>query len=122
MIMKEIIVMFDKQQWYSLDIYNDDDYIENCNLIDYLFSDTILISFQTNDLIRKLIELEAKNLPNIIDLESFDKPMSQLGSDERNFENWSIIKMLKHHNEGRGEDFQVEENKVKNILTHIAIL
>jgi hypothetical protein len=43
MIMKEIIVMFDKQQWYSLDIYNDDDYIENCNLIDYLFSDTILI-------------------------------------------------------------------------------
>lgn len=118
--MKEVIVMFDKQQWYSLDINNHDDYVENCKLSDYSFSD-VIISFQTSDLIRELISLNIKLLPNIIDLESFDKQMTQLGGDERNFENWNIVKMLKHHNEGIA-DFQFEEDKVKNILTIVSAL
>jgi len=108
--------MLIESNWYSLDINDFDNYTTNCDLI---FSDNdYVLSFQTSDLIRSFIS-NGYSLPNIIDLESFDKQMSHEGKDIRCFNNWKAINMLKHH-KIINDNFLLSETTFKAFLEQIA--
>jgi DNA polymerase I-like protein with 3'-5' exonuclease and polymerase domains len=114
--MNKYVIMLIESNWYSLDINDFDNYNTNCELI-FPYEDYV-ISFQTSDLIRSFIS-NGYSLPNIIDLESFDKQMSQEGKDIRCFDNWKAINMLKHH-KIIDENFLLSETTFKVFLERIA--
>ena len=108
--------MLIESSWYSLDINNFDNYSTNSDLI--FSNDDHIVSFQTSDLIRTF-NSNGSSLPNIIDLESFDKQMSQEGKDIRSFENWKAISMLKYHKK-IGNDYKLSPTTFKDFLEQIA--
>jgi DNA polymerase I-like protein with 3'-5' exonuclease and polymerase domains len=114
--MNKYVIMLIESNWYSLDINDFDNYTTNCDLI--FSDDDYVISFQTSDLIRSFIST-GYSLPNIIDLESFDKQMSQEGKDIRCFDNWKAINMLKHH-KIIDDNFLLSETTFKTFLEQIA--
>lgn len=117
--MNRYVVMFVDSKWHSLNVDEFSFYDDDCNLS--FTCEDIVVSFQTSDLVRDFKSRDIEILPNIIDLESFDKQMSQKGSDYRVFRNWKVIKMLKEHGVV-GEEFKLEKNSFKVFLEHIANL
>ena len=115
--MNKYVIMLIESNWYSLDINNFDNYTTNSNL--FFLDDDYVISFQTSDLIR-VFNSNGYSLPNIIDLESFDKQMSQEGKDIRSFDNWKAISMLKYH-KMIGNDYQLTPTTFKDFLEQIAM-
>ncbi len=91
--MKELIICFTENKWYSLDISNDE-FIE-CHS---LSTKNKYYSFQVPDLIRELKRLEFEVLPNIVNLESFDKQFAQRGKDLLDFKKWHVLKSLRREN------------------------
>lgn len=94
--MSTYIILLYESVWYSLNIENFDDFsIGDAQL--FKKSNT-LITFQTADLIQYIKSKSTiKILPNIIDLECFDKQMSQEGREFRDFTSWRVINFLKYH-------------------------
>jgi DNA polymerase I-like protein with 3'-5' exonuclease and polymerase domains len=115
--MKTLIIIFIETNWYSLDIDNFDDF--NNTLIHN--SKNTLVTFQTSDLIREIKSKEIKSLPKIIDLESFDKQMSQEGKEFRNYSNWKALNFLKHHKEIDSE-FKLTKENIKSFLEKLSVL
>lgn len=88
--MKEFIICFTENKWYSLDISNDE-FIE-----DYKISiRNKYYTFQVSDLIREIKSKNFKAIPQIVNLESFDKQFSQKGKDLLDFKKWHILKSLR---------------------------
>lgn len=88
--MKEFIICFTENRWYSLEISTDD-----LNEDHNISSRNKYYTFQVSDLIR---EIKSKNLmiiPEIINIESFDKQFSQKGKDLLDFKKWHILKALR---------------------------
>jgi DNA polymerase I-like protein with 3'-5' exonuclease and polymerase domains len=114
--MKIYTVIFHQSQWYRLDIDNFELYTEGL-LRD---SSNTLITFQSGDLIRSLMLIDKRRrLPQIIDLESLDKQMSQQGKEFRNDKPWKLLKMLKYHGIIK-EDHQFRQDAVKELLELMA--
>lgn len=115
--MKSFLVILIESEWYSLNIESFDDFKK------VLYSDyrNTLITFQTSDLIREFNARNKKILPQIIDLESFDKQMSQEGSDFRDFSNWKALSFLRHNNIIDSE-FKLSLDNVKLFLEKLATL
>lgn len=86
--------------------------------LDYNFQNTY-VTFQTSDLIRSFKSRRFKNLPTIIDLESFDKQMSQEGKEFRESKDWKVLSFLRHHKIIDSE-FELKESNFKLFLEHLA--
>lgn len=88
--MKEFIICYTENKWYSLDLFNDD-FVE-----DYNISRTSkYYTFQVSDLIREFKSKNFKTIPHIVNIESFDKQFSQKGKDLLDFKEWHILKCLR---------------------------
>jgi DNA polymerase I-like protein with 3'-5' exonuclease and polymerase domains len=88
--MKEFIICYTENKWYSLDISNDD-FVEDYNIS----SINKYYTFQVSDLIREIKSKNFKTIPEIINIESFDKQFSQKGKDLLDFKKWHILKCLR---------------------------
>ena len=88
--MKELIICFTENKWYSLDI-STDEFIEDCNIS----ITNLYYTFQVSDLIREIKQKKFRTVPKIINIESFDKQFSQKGKDLLDFKNWHILKSLR---------------------------
>ncbi|MCK0114933.1 DNA polymerase [Gelidibacter sp. F63206] len=88
--MKEFIICFTENKWCSLDISNDD-FIEDYNIS----IRNRYYTFQVSDLIREIKSKNFKTIPEIINIESFDKQFSQKGKDLLDFKKWHILKILR---------------------------
>ena len=117
--MSRYITLFDKLTWHVLNI--DDFNIYNVKTKPFFSRNDTILTFQVSELIRTLNVGKYPKLPNIIDLESFDKQFSQSGSDIYDFQNWSISKMLKYHNINFN-DIKHDVNQKKQLLEQLASL
>jgi DNA polymerase I-like protein with 3'-5' exonuclease and polymerase domains len=115
--MKKYIVAFIELEWFSLNL---EDFTDFNNTIDFDYRNT-LITFQTSDLIREINSKNRKALPSIIDLESFDKQMSQEGKEFRDYDNWKALYFLRH-NKVIDSDFKLTKENIKVFLEHLALL
>ncbi|HZK93139.1 MAG TPA: DNA polymerase [Prolixibacteraceae bacterium] len=115
--MKKYIVTYIALEWFSLNI---DDYgdFKKSNVFN---SKNIIITFQTSDLIRELNSKGRKLLPAIIDLECFDKQMSQEGKEFREYANWKALNFLRHYKIIDSE-FKLNKDNVKQFLEYLASL
>ena len=103
--------------WYSLNINDFSDYTQS-PIFNY---QNTYITFQTSDFIRVLKAEKVKILPLIIDLESFDKQMSQEGKEFRDFKNWKVLLFLRY-NKMIDSEFKLTEGNFKLFLEYIASL
>ena len=91
--MKEFIICFTENKWYSLEISNEE-FSEDYKLS----AGNKYYSFQVSDLIRELKRLKYKTLPEIVNIESLDKQFAQSGKDLFDFKRWHILKSLRREN------------------------
>lgn len=91
--MKEFIICFTENKWYSLEISNDEFFEGHSLTIRNKY-----YSFQVSDLIREFKRLEFKTLPDIVNIESLDKQFAQKGKDLLDFKRWHILKSLRREN------------------------
>ncbi|WP_291047474.1 DNA polymerase [Empedobacter sp. UBA1574] len=91
--MKEFIICFTENKWYSLEISNDEFSEDHKLSIGNKY-----YSFQVSDLIRELKRLKYKTLPEIVNIESLDKQFAQSGKDLFDFKRWHILKSLRREN------------------------
>ncbi|REH43391.1 DNA polymerase I-like protein with 3'-5' exonuclease and polymerase domains [Tenacibaculum gallaicum] len=91
--MKELIICFTENRWYSLDISNND-FVEDYNISNR----NKYYTFQVSDLIREIKTKRNKKIPEIINIESLDKQFSQKGKDLLDFKKWHILKSLRREN------------------------
>lgn len=113
------VILLSESDWHCLDINNFDNYLVGT---DELFRESnTLITYQTADLIQ-FIKGNSKvhKLPDIVDLECFDKQMSQEGKEFRDYTQWRAINFLRHHN-AIDVDFQFDGN-IKIYLELLASL
>ncbi len=116
--MKQFVVVFIESKWYLMDIEDTDNLIQGLN---YNPSNTY-ITFQTSDLIRKFKSINRPSLrSNIIDLESFDKQMSQEGKDIKSYGSWKVLNFLRYHKK-IDSDFRLSEQNIKSFLEKIGSL
>jgi len=91
--MKRYVLIYIESTWHFLNVDDYTDYTHSPPHPNHLF-----ITAQTSDLVRYLTaEYPNRKLPNIVDLESLDKQMSQEGKDIRIFDDWSLLSSLRHH-------------------------
>lgn len=91
--MKEFIICLTENKWYSLDISNDE-FIEDHNLS----IRNKYYSFQVSDVIREIRSKNFQTIPEIVNIESFDKQFAQRGKDLLDFKKWHILKSLRREN------------------------
>lgn len=91
--MKEFIICFTENKWYSLEISNDE-FTEEHNIS----TTNKYYSFQVSDVIRQIKSKGFKTIPTIVNIESFDKQFSQSGKDLFDFKRWHILKSLRREN------------------------
>lgn len=116
--MTKQVILFIENQWYSLNIDDPEDYREN-----HLFgNDGVLISFQSPELIRHLKKIKQfRKLPEIVDLEGFEKQMAQEGKDLRPYKKWTMLAALKHHDIA-APDFKLSRTTIRDFLGYMAVL
>jgi len=114
--MKRYIVLYAASKWYSLNI---DDYEEFGEWVSS-GKDSIIITTQSSDVVR---HLKSKKwiLPNIVDLECFDKQMSQEGKEVRNKSKWTALGFLQYY-KVIDSDFKLTEDKFKLFLEYLGSL
>ncbi|KUF40208.1 hypothetical protein AS361_05900 [Myroides marinus] len=88
--MKEFIICYTKNTWSALEI----------KTLSFIEDFTIstkdkYYTFQVSDLIRELKSKKNDQLPQIVNIESFDKQFTQKGKDLLDLKNWHILKSLK---------------------------
>lgn len=113
--MKKYLVMFIESAWYSLNIDDFNDY-NTSHIFNKVDS---IITFQSSDLIREFKARDFQKLPIIIDLESFDKQMSQEGKEFKNYKKWTAIQLLKHH-KIVDEGFKLASSNFKQFMEHLS--
>ncbi|WP_207425005.1 DNA polymerase [Pedobacter sp. SYSU D00535] len=114
--MKRFAIILLNNQWHGLNI---DDHSESILHLP-VSQDVTLVSSQTADVIRSIKSMQGiKTLPDIIDLESFDKQMSQEGKEFRADKKWKLLSFLKHYRVV-GQDFKLSSATIKECLEAIA--
>lgn len=95
-MMKELIIYKFKDEWYHLDVNNQEEGVQSLNLV-RIPNDALLVSFQVDQLIAALHESVILDL-SILDLESLDRQVNQEGRDgKRDFSKWSVMEMIKFY-------------------------
>lgn len=118
--MRRLIIMRVESQWYSLNLDNFEEFNTDIFLM-FRRTDQI-ITFQTSDLIRELYSKNHKTiLPNIIDLESFDKQMAQEGKEFKEYKEWKAISFLRHH-KVIDSGFDLNSKNFKLFLEYLATM
>lgn len=116
--MKEYIICLTKNKWHSLEISNDD-YTDDYEI---LYIDKYY-SFQVSDLIREIKFKKFKTVPEIVNLESFDKQFSQKGKDLLDHKKWHILKALRNEeiidSHYRVTDIKVFLHKIKEFIAKL---
>jgi len=116
--MIRLAVLYIENQWHSWNIDTTDDY---CHDHEFRNGD-LLITFQSSELIRHLKKLnQFRNWPEIVDLESFDKQMTQEGKDLRQLKKWSMLETLKYHNIAES-DFKLSKSTIMQFLGDMGAL
>lgn len=115
--MKKSVVAYIESEWYSMNIEDFDDFKKTLSY----GSSNIYITFQTSDLIREFKSKRIKTLPKIIDLESFDKQMSQEGKEFRGNGVWKALSFLRYH-KAIDSEFKLTIENIKSFLGKIAFL
>lgn len=115
--MKKIVVAFIESEWYSMNIEDSDDFIKTLSYS----SSNLYITFQTSDLIREFKSRKINVFSNVVDLESFDKQMSQEGSEFRSNGVWKALSFLRYHNVVDSE-FKLSIDNIKLFLQKLAFL
>jgi DNA polymerase I-like protein with 3'-5' exonuclease and polymerase domains len=106
--------MFVDSQWHSLNIDDHTDYVIGDSVV--LNRDNTLITFQTGYLIPYIkANKPFFRVPIIIDLECFDKQMSQEGKDSKKYKEWKAIRFLMHH-KMVGPEFELKYANLKSLL------
>lgn len=114
--MNKYVLIFNGLKWYSLDVSDFNKFNIDCNP-KFSLND-VIITPNTSDFIRNC-KSNNLNIPQIVDLECFDKQMSQEGKDVRCFDNWTALKMLKYHKIIESS-FLLTENTFQFFLEQIA--
>lgn len=109
--------MYIEAEWYSLNI---DDFSEYNESLVYGAANSYL-TFQVNDLIQKFKSDKRRSIPEIIDMEGFDRQMSQEGRDFRDFKTWKAIHFLRHH-KSIDSSFDLTKTNFKLFLEHLGTL
>lgn len=109
--MKKLLLIYIKSEWYSIDTDNFEDFRTRVNFD----LNNIYITFQTADLIREFTSLNVDSLPSIIDLESYDKQMSQEGKEFRYSSKWQALSFLRHQG-AIDSDFRLTTENVKPFM------
>src|SRR5690606_10094610 len=91
--MKEFIICFTENKWHSLDLSNDE-FNEEHNIS----TTNKYYSFQFSDVVREIKSKNFKTIPEIVNIESFDKQFTQRGKDLLDFTKWHILKTLRREN------------------------
>lgn len=117
--MSRYVLMNVGATWFTLNVDDSTKYESGSSLM--FDVEDIVISFQISDLIREFTARGITVLPNLIDLKSFDKQMSQEGNDLYNFDNWKAINMLKFH-KIIDDNFELKESTFKLFLEHLSAL
>lgn len=115
--MTKYTVVYIEGKWYLLNIDDQSDFLETMS---YDIRN-LLITFQTSDLIREFDSKGKHRLPHIIDLESFDKQMSQEGKEFKEGRNWKILKALRHH-KIIDSKFELKLDNIEQFLSFVAQL
>lgn len=111
-------ILYIENQWHSWNIDNPEDYREKHEF----HNDDLLITFQSSELIRHLKNIkEFRKWPEILDIESFDKQMTQEGKDLRQLKKWSMLETLKYHNICES-DFKLRKSTIKDFLAYMGAL
>lgn len=112
--MKKIITVLIESKWFSLEVDELDKFSETLPVS----SDIIYITFQTSELIRYFKSINRKMISKIIDLECYDKQMSQEGSEFHEYKKWKALSCLRHH-KIINEDFKLTHPNIKIFLEHL---
>ncbi len=116
--MTRLVILFIENQWYSLNIDNPEEYREN-----HVFGgDGVLITFQSSELIRHLKAIKQfRKLPEIVDIEGFEKQMAQEGKDLILYKKWTMLAVLKYHSIAE-PDFKLSRTTIRDFLGYMAVL
>ncbi|KIA96177.1 hypothetical protein OC25_03575 [Pedobacter kyungheensis] len=116
--MIRLAVLYIENKWYSRNIDTTDDYYENHKF----GSDDLILTFQSSELIRHLKTFKQfRKWPEIVDLEGFDKQMTQEGKDLREYKKWTMLEALKYHNI-LDPDFKLSLSTIREFLGGMGIL
>jgi hypothetical protein len=116
--MIRLAVLYIENQWYSRNIDTPEEYYENHNF----GNDDLLLTFQSSELIRHLKKIKQfRKWPEIVDLEGFDKQMTQEGKDLREHKKWTMLEALRYHNIS-DQDFKLSESTIRKFLGDMGIL
>ncbi len=115
--MKKFAVAFIETEWYSMNIEDPNDFVKALNYC----PSNLYITFQTSDLIREFKARRIKTLPKIVDLESFDKQMSQEGREFRGNRDWKALGFLGYHKVIDAE-FKLSIESIESFLGKISFL
>ena len=112
------VLLYIQNQWYSLNIDDPMDYRENHKF----GNDGLLITFQSPELVRQLKKSRPfRGLPEILDLEGFEKQMAQEGKDMRPYKKWTMLAALKYHGIAV-PDFKLSQSTIRDFLGYMAVL
>jgi DNA polymerase I-like protein with 3'-5' exonuclease and polymerase domains len=109
--------MYIESTWYSLNI---DDFNDFKSAL-VRGADHTLVTFQTSDLMQHFKANAPIRIPNIVDLRSFDKQMSQEGKEFRENKKWNALLFLMHHKVIDSE-FELKQSSFKIFLEYLAKL
>jgi DNA polymerase I-like protein with 3'-5' exonuclease and polymerase domains len=115
--MKKYIVVFIESSWHSMNVDDVSEYHQDL----IININNLYITFQTSDLLRYFRHKNVKKLPIIIDLECFDKQMSQEGREFRDYSQWKAISALRHH-KIIDSGFKLTTENLKSFLQHLSLL
>src|SRR5690606_32788140 len=106
--MTRYVILFIENQWHSLNLDHREDYQE----FHRFGTDGVLITFQSPELLRHLKNIKrVQIIPEIVDLEGFEKQMGQEGRDIKSYKNWTMLAALKYYNIA-GPDFKLTRSTI----------
>jgi DNA polymerase I-like protein with 3'-5' exonuclease and polymerase domains len=116
--MTRYVILFIENQWHSLNLDQPKDYQE----VHRFGTDGFLITFQSPELLRHLKKIKrVQIIPEIVDLEGFEKQMGQEGKDIKSFKNWTMLAALKYYNIAT-PDFKLSRSTIRDFLGYMAVL
>lgn len=119
--MKKHILLLIYNKWYCYNITDDSENVLTMNMIVNKFHlEDSFYSSQVSEFIKEYHKInDFKNLPNIIDIESYSKQFIQKSKPLENQDKWNLFKLLKERS-SLPEGFKINENTIFEYLKAIS--